>query len=163
MRAYKQFHDILHDLHDYGPQIDKAVAGLTRPPADGPSPQSVADTLDEWRTAARRSVGETEFPDHPPRWFKRFETAVAEVLAGLSTGVADAPQAEKVARAAQVLGNLPAEVQVELNEDLLNSALRLNTGLRTKRHWLGFYGIDTATHEERVTFIDRVHSEMARL
>ena len=127
LRAYKQFHDILHDLHDYGPQIDKAVAGLTRPPADGPSPQSVADTLDEWRTAARRSVGETEFPDHPPRWIKRFETAVAEVLAGLSTGVADAPQAEKVARAAQVLGNLPAEVQVELNEDLLNSALRLNT------------------------------------
>ena len=32
---------------------------------------------------------------------------------------------------------------------ILMRALRLNTGWRTKRLWLGFYGSDNATHEQR--------------
>lgn len=46
---------------------------------------------------------------------------------------------------------------------ILLRALRLNTGLRTKRHWLGFYRSDTAGSEARAAFIDRVQHEMSRL
>ncbi len=42
-------------------------------------------------------------------------------------------------------------------------ALRLNTGFRTRRTWLGFYAIDSATPDERRDFIKRVEDKMAQL
>jgi NAD(P)H dehydrogenase (quinone) len=61
----------------------------------------------------------------------------------------------------------PSRAAVALVNDngrrILLRALRLNTGWRTKRHWLGFYGSDDATHEQRAAFIDRVQRDMSAL
>jgi len=46
---------------------------------------------------------------------------------------------------------------------VLLRALRLNTGWRTRRTWLPFYGIDTSTEDERIAFLDRVERAMAAL
>src|SRR3954451_1289799 len=46
---------------------------------------------------------------------------------------------------------------------VLLRALRLNTGWRTRRTWLGFYGIDTSTVDERNAFVRRVERTMAAL
>jgi len=45
----------------------------------------------------------------------------------------------------------------------LTRALRLNTGLRTRRSWLGLYAIDTATAAQRAAFLDRVDRKMGSL
>ena len=34
-------------------------------------------------------------------------------------------------------------------------AMRLSTGLRTRSRWLGLYGIDTSTADDRAEFLDR--------
>ncbi len=45
----------------------------------------------------------------------------------------------------------------------LTRALRLNTGVRTRRGWLGLYAIDTATETQRAAFLDRVEQKMRAL
>ena len=45
----------------------------------------------------------------------------------------------------------------------LTRALRLNTGLRTRRSWLALYAIDTATAEQRDRFLTRVEQRMRAL
>jgi hypothetical protein len=140
LRAYKNLHDILHEIHSYRTQIIKAVAGVGRSPAaDDPDPQSVADTLDGWLIQARESVTGARFLKRP-RWFKLFETAVVFVTSGLggraeAAEVAGATEVLVVelgadppvlARVAEKLCNLPAEIQVTLNEDLIENAVELN-------------------------------------
>src|SRR4051794_40296712 len=46
---------------------------------------------------------------------------------------------------------------------VLLRALRLNTGWRTRRTWLPFYGVDTATTTQRTDFLTRVERSMASL
>jgi NAD(P)H dehydrogenase (quinone) len=46
---------------------------------------------------------------------------------------------------------------------VVNRTLRLNTGLRTRRHWLGLYAIDTATAQDRARFLDKVEQRMRAL
>src|SRR3954453_22136022 len=46
---------------------------------------------------------------------------------------------------------------------VLLRALRLNTGWRTRRTWLPFYGVDTATTTQRTDFLTRVERSMAAL
>lgn len=41
--------------------------------------------------------------------------------------------------------------------------LRLNTGLRTRARWYGFYAIDTSTAERRTAFLDRVGNKLSAL
>ena len=41
--------------------------------------------------------------------------------------------------------------------------LRLNTGLRTRARWYGFYAIDTATEARRTAFLDRVGKKLGAL
>lgn len=45
----------------------------------------------------------------------------------------------------------------------LTRALRLNTGLRTRRGWLGLYAIDTATEAQRIAFLARVEKKLLTL
>ncbi len=45
----------------------------------------------------------------------------------------------------------------------LMRTIRMNTGLRTSTHWLGLYGIDTATADERERFLTRVERRMRAL
>lgn len=45
----------------------------------------------------------------------------------------------------------------------LTRALRLNTGLRTRRSWLGLYAIDTATPAQREAFLQRVERKLQSL
>jgi len=42
-------------------------------------------------------------------------------------------------------------------------ALRLNTGVRTRRTWLPFYAIDSSTPEQRTAFLRSVEAKMATL
>lgn len=44
----------------------------------------------------------------------------------------------------------------------LTRALRLSTGLRTRRRWMSLYAIDTTTPEQRAEFLRRVEKAMAR-
>ena len=46
---------------------------------------------------------------------------------------------------------------------MITRALRLNTGLRTRRSWLGLYAIDTATAAERESFLQRVEQKLRSL
>jgi NAD(P)H dehydrogenase (quinone) len=46
---------------------------------------------------------------------------------------------------------------------ILQRALRLNTGLRTRRTWLPFYAIDSSTLAQRAAFLVRVEHTMAGL
>ena len=41
--------------------------------------------------------------------------------------------------------------------------LRLNTGLRTRARWYGFYAIDTSTEARRTAFLDRVGKKLGAL
>lgn len=41
--------------------------------------------------------------------------------------------------------------------------IRINTGLWTRRTWLGLYALDTTTPEERAAFLDRVETRMRSL
>jgi len=41
--------------------------------------------------------------------------------------------------------------------------LRLNTGLRTRARWYGFYAIDTSTPEQRGAFVERVRRKLGAL
>jgi putative NADPH-quinone reductase len=45
----------------------------------------------------------------------------------------------------------------------ITRALRLNTGLRTRRSWLALYAIDTSTAAQRAAFLDRVERRMRSL
>ena len=45
----------------------------------------------------------------------------------------------------------------------LSRALRMSTGWRTRCHWLGLYGIDTSTADERAAFVERVKERTGRL
>lgn len=46
---------------------------------------------------------------------------------------------------------------------MITRALRLNTGLRTRRSWLGLYAIDTATAAQREAFLGKVEQRMRSL
>ncbi|MCU1396727.1 MAG: putative oxidoreductase [Ilumatobacteraceae bacterium] len=46
---------------------------------------------------------------------------------------------------------------------ILLRALRLNTGWRTRRHWLPFYSADSATPQRRAEFIATVERQMRTL
>ena len=45
----------------------------------------------------------------------------------------------------------------------LMRALRLNTGFSTRRSWLGLYGMDNCTAEDRARFLERVEQRMRSL
>lgn len=46
---------------------------------------------------------------------------------------------------------------------MITRALRLNTGLRTRRSWLALYAIDTATAAQREAFLAKVERRMRSL
>ena len=41
--------------------------------------------------------------------------------------------------------------------------LRLNTGLRTRARWYGFYAIDTSTPQQRAAFVERIRRKLGAL
>jgi NAD(P)H dehydrogenase (quinone) len=57
--------------------------------------------------------------------------------------------------------------QVKLTNDngrrILHRALRLNTGLVTRRSWLGLYRVDSRTDEQRAEFLRRVERKLGAL
>lgn len=138
--AAKNLHDILHQVQSYRPQIEKAVAALSRAVPDAPRGRTVADNLGGWLAEARRAAEKTEFRERPPRWFARFEASTVVVTSGLGgkvpadelgraasalalAGVGAPPGLE---RTTELLCNMPAEGQVILNDNLVENALRLN-------------------------------------
>lgn len=46
---------------------------------------------------------------------------------------------------------------------IIHRALWMSCGYRTRRTWLGLYAMDTASHADRVEFLERVEGRMASL
>ena len=64
LNAYKQFHDLLHNLQDFLPEIIKVAAAVRRPLDDFPDPTVITDRLQDRVNQATESVKGTEFPKH---------------------------------------------------------------------------------------------------
>jgi hypothetical protein len=117
LNAYKELHDILHDLQTLHLQALTALAARTGSAANPPT-EDVAPALRDLVTRAQETVVDTEFPDRPPRWITQLAKAVDDALG---------PDAAKVARAVDRLDNLPATQLAQLNDTLIGYARRLRT------------------------------------
>lgn len=115
MNAYKELHDILHDLQSFMPKIEEAVAERRADPSR-PLAEDVALFLDDHVHLARESVKDIEFPDKPPAWIARMEAAIAQL---------NGPDVEKMPRQVERLRTLPSEGLGPLNDKLFENASRL--------------------------------------
>ncbi len=115
LNAYKELHDVLHELQSFHPKVAAAVAerkvNPSRPLAD-----DVAFFLEDHLKTARESVKDIEFPDKPPAWIAKLATAV-EVITGSAV--------EKMPRQVERLETLPSEGLAALNDKLFENASRL--------------------------------------
>jgi hypothetical protein len=127
LNAYKQLHDVLHELHDLHPQIATMAETARRSPDDLPDPTSITDLLQDWVAEAQRSAKATEFPSNSARWATRFERAAADLTQELTKADVTTIELAKLDRAVEVLAHLPAEEQAVLNERLVEGAQRLET------------------------------------
>src|SRR5262249_45967376 len=78
--AYKELHDVLHELQSFLPNICDAV-GARVTDSGAPLPEDVDFSLRDCLVRAQRNAQDIEFPDHPPGWIVKLETAV-DVIAG---------------------------------------------------------------------------------
>lgn len=44
---------------------------------------------------------------------------------------------------------------------MITRAVRMSCGIRTRTEWLGMYGMDTSTDDERIAFLDRIEQRLA--
>src|SRR5262249_14101530 len=84
LNAYKQLHDVLHELQDLQPQIARLAEAARRSPDDLPDPTGVTDLLQDWVAEAQRSAKATEFPTNTSRWTTRFERAATDLTQELT-------------------------------------------------------------------------------
>ena len=115
LNAYKELHDVLHELQSFHPRIAAAVAERKADPSR-PLADDVALFLEEHVKIASESVKDIEFPDKPPAWIARLVTAV-EVINGSDV--------EKMPRQVERLKTLPSEGLGPLNDKLFENASRL--------------------------------------
>jgi len=115
LNAYKQLHDVLHELQSFHPNIAAAVAERRADPTQ-PLADDVALFLEDQVKIATESVKDIEFRDNPPTWIARLVTA-AEVLSGSDV--------EKMPRQVERLKALPSDGLGPLNNKLFENASRL--------------------------------------
>lgn len=115
LNAYKELHDVLHELQSFQPEVAAAVDRRKADPSQ-PLPDDVAFFLDEHLQQAERSAQEIEFPENPPKWIARFAAAV-EAIRGSDV--------DRMARHVERLRTLPGDSLSALNEKLFENASRL--------------------------------------
>lgn len=114
MNAYKQLHDILHELDGYLPQVRQEAEA--REKARTPIPQATTVVLRAWAEAADTKAEETEFRNAPPPWVKQFRTNIEDFLGN---------NAERQSRALARIAILPGQELRPLNRQLADCARRL--------------------------------------
>src|SRR5262245_2100987 len=115
LNAYKELHDILHDLQSYHPKLKAAIEVRIADP-NQPLEEEVAFYLKEHLETACASVKDIEFPDKPPSWIAKLEAAI-QVLTG--------SEVEKFSRQVERLKTIPHDNLTLLNEKLFENARRL--------------------------------------
>src|SRR5260370_14730169 len=123
LKAYKELHDVLHELQSFHTPV---VAGVAKRMADPSQPlaEDVAFFLKDKDKKASENVKDIEFPDKPPAWIAK-RAAVVKVITG--------PDVEKMPpMPAQVerLKTLPSEGLGPLNDKLFENATLLNPNQR---------------------------------
>src|SRR5262245_10761807 len=134
LRAYKQLHDLLHDLAGYLGQL-RTEADARRTTGTAVSATSAA-ALRRWASEAARWWRQTERRDPLPLWVTQFNEATENFL-----GADPALHARALAR----LASLPATNLLTLNAEMLNCARRLEAqellaDLDTVRRFIGTGG-----------------------
>lgn len=127
LNAYKQLHDVLHDLHDFRAQIETVAAAVRHSPEDAPDPTAVTDPLTDWVARGKESARRTQFPNAPSKWIARFEKAVTDLSAELTKTDAATIDGPKLDRAVEILAHLPVDEQKDLNARLVECAMQLDT------------------------------------
>jgi hypothetical protein len=115
LNAYKELHDVLHDLQSFHSKVAAAVADRKVDPSR-PLPEDVAFFLEDHVKIANESVKDIEFPDKPPAWIAKLATAV-DVITGSDV--------EKMPRQVERLKQLPPDGLGALNDKLFENARRL--------------------------------------
>jgi hypothetical protein len=115
LEAYKQLHNVLHELKGSNITIATKVAERKADPSRALSDE-VATLLDDLVKKAVKYVKNIEFPDKPPVWISRLVTAV-NVIKGTDL--------EKMTSAVGRLQELPLVSLGPLNDKLLEFAKRL--------------------------------------
>lgn len=114
LKAYKQLHEILHDLNGYLGQVRKEADA--RRASGTPVSGTTAAALRRWAAEAARWWRRTEQPDAVPLWVTQLAQATDAFL-----GLDPAPHPRALAR----LASLPATHLLGLNSELLKCAGRL--------------------------------------
>jgi Effector-associated domain 1 len=115
LNAYKELHDVLHELENFYPKIAAAVSERIANPSV-PLAEDVAFFLEDHLTIARDNAQDIEFPHNPPAWIGRLEQAI-QILKGL--------EFDKMPRQVERLKKLPADELRPLNDKLFENASRL--------------------------------------
>jgi hypothetical protein len=114
LKAYKQLHEVLHELNDYLGQL-RAEADARRTARTEVS-RTTAAALRNWAADAARWWQQTEHPDAVPLWVNQLAKATEDFLGR---------DADLHPRALARLTNLPKVNLVALNVRLLDCARRL--------------------------------------
>lgn len=115
LNAYKELHEVIHDLQRSRPRIGAAVSRRIVNPVE-PLSDDVAYSFNEWIARATQCTSETEFPDDPPEWIQSLAGAAA-ILAGSDTS--------RWSWAMERLQAIPPREMGRLNGRLIDNARRL--------------------------------------
>jgi hypothetical protein len=116
LAAYKELHDVLHELQSFHPKVAAAVAERKTDPTQ-PLAEDVVFFLEDHVRIACESAKEIEFPEKPPAWIAKLVVAV-EMITGA--------EVEKMPRQVERLKTLPPEGLAAMNEKLFENARRLD-------------------------------------
>ncbi len=116
LNAYKELHELLHNLSGILPQIQEEAAERSR--NGSPIPETTVEDLHQWVEDGRRWAAETEHPKAPPLavWVPKFASAVDDLLGA---------DAAKYASAFANLARIPDQQLRDLNIQLVACARRL--------------------------------------
>ncbi len=114
--AYKQLHDVLHELQSFNATVAETAVRRKADPSV-PIAEDVVFFLRDHAKTARDCVAETEFPGRPLRWIDRLDDAIRDLTGN---------DIAKMLRAVAILTKLPTEELAPLNEKLFENASHLH-------------------------------------
>jgi len=118
LEANKTLHDILHQLQENQPEVERLVAAAAAAGYDPLDAADVTHSLRKWAQRADAYVPPAPTADRRRRWVAKFADAVEVVCGRLNGG----PPPPHLDRAVALLAHLPADQQPDLNERLGASA-----------------------------------------
>jgi beta-phosphoglucomutase-like phosphatase (HAD superfamily) len=127
LNAYKQWHDILHEIPDYLREV-KSAMNLVEGAGDGEDNRDkLTDRLQDWVKLAHQSAKKAEFPNKPPKWIATFEKTANDLMGEFSKADPKSMDKAKVGATVKILAAMPNKEQMSLNVRLCECATRLET------------------------------------